>query len=99
MPDRARPDETGCDRPDRPDRPALPDRPLRPDPIPDRSSRPNILASLQIDTPIEEFRRHCEKKQRSFEGAAEGRASEIYRRAFELAESLIRRQGGGDGRC
>jgi len=87
MPDRARPDDV------------RPDRPLRDDPTPRRPPRPNILTTLQIDTPIEEFRRHCEKKQRSFEGAAEGRASEIYRRAFELAESLILRRGEGEGRC
>ena len=93
MADRARPDDP------RTDRLPHPDRPSRPDPAAERAPRPNILTSLQIDTPLEEFRRHCEKKQRSFEGAAEGRASETYRRAFELAESLIRRHGGGDGRC
>ena len=62
------------------------------------SSRPGpILSSLQIGSPLDEFRSHFAKKQRSFEGAASPRAAEIYKRAFELAEQLIRKQrGGGD---
>lgn len=83
MPERAKPDDHRADLP----------------PRPDRAARPNILTSLQIDTPLEEFRRHCEKKQRSFEGATEKRASEIYRRAFELAENLLRRRSGEGGPC
>lgn len=62
------------------------------------TARP-ILTSLQIETPLEEFRRHFAKKQRSFEGTGDGKPTEIYRRAFELAEHLIRKQGGGDTPC
>ncbi len=78
------------------------DRSTSPEPSPDTSPgavRGAILTSLQIDSPIEEFRRHFAKKQRSFEGTADGRAIEIYRLAFELAEQLIRRQRGGEERC
>ncbi len=64
-----------------------------------RSSQSAILTSLQIETPLEEFRRHFKKRQRSFEGLAGGRAADVYRRAFELAEQLIRKQRGGDERC
>ena len=62
-------------------------------------ARGAILSSLQIETPLEEFRNHVRKKQRSFEGGATGRAAEIYKRAHELAEQLIRKQRGGDERC
>ena len=58
-----------------------------------------ILSSLQIGSPLDEFRSHFTKKQRSFEGAASPRAAEIYKRAFELAEELIRKQRGGGDRC
>jgi hypothetical protein len=63
---------------------------------PERPPRGSVLTPMQIETPLEEFRRHFAKKQRSFEGTADGRASEIHRRAFELAESLIRRHSGGE---
>ncbi len=66
---------------------------------PERPPRGRILTSLQIETPLDEFRRHFAKKERSFEGTADGRASEIHQRAFELAERLIRQHGGGDDRC
>ena len=66
---------------------------------PESAPRGSILTSLQIDTPLEEFRRHIEKKRRSFEGTADGRAIEIHRRAFALAEELIRAQIGGEDRC
>ena len=63
-----------------------------------RSPQSAILTSLQIETPLEEFRRHFQKRRRSFEGTGGGRAVEVYRRAFELAEQLIRKQRGGDER-
>ncbi|MGA1488314.1 MAG: hypothetical protein ACYTGJ_07575 [Planctomycetota bacterium] len=65
----------------------------------DTGSGGAILSSLQIGTPLEEFRSHYRKKQRSFEGMAVARPAEIYRRAFELAEELIRKQRGGDDEC
>lgn len=64
-----------------------------------RPSPGTILTALQIGTPLDEFRHHFEKKQRSFDGAGEGRARDIYRRAYELAEALIQKGGGGGASC
>ena len=64
-----------------------------------RTSHDAILTSLQIETPLEEFRRHFQKRKRSFEGTAGGRSTDVYQRAFDLAEQLIRKQRGGDERC
>ncbi len=57
------------------------------------------LDEVAIDPPLDEFRRTFEKKIRSFEGEGGEDRRAPYAKAFELGESLIRRELGLGDSC